>query len=305
MKKNKTKKVRNIFTKTDRKRHFIQILATLISNAYIPGFIKGQIYQGPTKHICLPGLNCYSCPGATGACPIGAMQAVVGSDGRHFSFYVMGIMIFFGVLMGRLICGFLCPFGFLQDLLYKIRSPKPKIPKKIDRPLRYLKYGFLLIPVLLLPAFLKGEFGIAPPYFCQWICPVGILEGGIPLLLTNNSIQEMIGSLFFFKASILAAVLIGSIFIFRPFCKYICPLGAFYGLFNAIGFYQLTINRETCTNCKACERICPMNVPILRNINSPECIRCGKCQEICPEKSISVVTVIKKSKRKKTSSHIL
>ena len=87
-------------------------MATLLSNLHLPNFLKGTIFQGSTKQVCVPGLNCYSCPGAAGACPIGAMQAVVGSSKFKFSYYITGMLIFIGVLLGRFVCGFLCPFGF-------------------------------------------------------------------------------------------------------------------------------------------------------------------------------------------------
>ena len=91
-------------------------------------FLQGKLYQGGGKAVCVPGLNCYSCPGAAGACPIGAFQAVVGSSKFRFSYYITGILILLGVLLGRFICGFLCPFGWFQELLHKI--PRPSCPPK-------------------------------------------------------------------------------------------------------------------------------------------------------------------------------
>ena len=93
-------------------RGWIQAAATLLTNIHIPNLWKGKIYQGSVKNVCVPGLNCYSCPAATGACPIGAFQAVVGSSGFKFSYYITGFFILLGVTLGRFICGFLCPFGW-------------------------------------------------------------------------------------------------------------------------------------------------------------------------------------------------
>ena len=101
-------------------RGWIQAAATLLTNIHIPNFFQGKIYQGKAKTACVPGLNCYSCPAATGACPIGAFQAVVGSSRFKFSYYITGMLILMGVFLGRFICGFLCPFGWFQDLLHKI-----------------------------------------------------------------------------------------------------------------------------------------------------------------------------------------
>ena len=130
-----------------RFRGWIQAAAALLTNIHLPNFLQGKLYQGGGKAVCVPGLNCYSCPGAAGACPIGAFQAVVGSSKFRFSYYITGILILLGVLLGRFICGFLCPFGWFQELLHKI--PSPKLSTKRLKPLRYVKYAVLLIMVVL------------------------------------------------------------------------------------------------------------------------------------------------------------
>ena len=154
-------------------RTLIQTITTIATNSYIKGFLEGNIYRGETKRFCVPGLNCYSCPGALGACPIGSLQAVIGSIEYQLSYYVLGIIIFFGILLGRFVCGWLCPFGFIQELINKIPSKKIKISGK--NPLRYLKYGILIIFVILLPMMAVNEFGFGSPFFCKYICPAGTL----------------------------------------------------------------------------------------------------------------------------------
>ena len=265
----------------ERKKNIIQALATLATNANLKGFFEGRIYTGNTKVACVPGLNCYSCPGAVGSCPIGSLQAVIGSKKFSISYYVFGIMILIGALLGRLVCGLLCPFGFVQDLLYKIPTPKFKIPAKIDRPLRALKYIILLVFVILLPMFLTNQFGLGAPYFCKLICPAGTLGGALPLLATNEGLRATIGFLFFWKLSILIIIVALSIFTYRPFCKYICPLGAFYSFFNKIGFYKMEFVQDKCVNCGLCEKSCKMDINVRANPNSLECIRCGACTAAC------------------------
>ena len=265
----------------ERKKNIIEALETLATNANLKGFFEGRIYTGNTKVACVPGLNCYSCPGAVGSCPIGSLQAVIGSKKFSISYYVFGIMILIGALLGRLVCGLLCPFGFVQDLLYKIPTPKFKIPEKIDRPLRYLKYAILLVFVILLPMFLTNQFGLGAPYFCKLICPAGTLGGALPLLATNEGLRSTIGFLFFWKLSILIVIVALSIFTYRPFCKYICPLGAFYSFFNKIGFYKMEFVSDKCVNCGLCERACKMDISVRANPNSLECIRCGACTAAC------------------------
>ena len=118
---------------------------------------------------------------------MGAFQAVVGSSKFRFSYYITGILILFGVLLGRFICGFLCPFGWFQELLHKI--PSPKLSTKKLKPLRYLKYAVLLVMVVLLPLLAVNELGMGDPFFCKYLCPQGVLEGAIPLSLTNAGIR--------------------------------------------------------------------------------------------------------------------
>ena len=174
-----------------RFRGWIQAGATLLTNLHLPNFLKGSLYQGAGKTVCVPGLNCYSCPAASGACPVGAFQAVVGSSKFSFSYYITGILILLGVLLGRLICGFLCPFGWFQELLHKI--PTKKLSTKKLKPLTYLKYAVLLVMVVLLPAFLVNDVGMGDPYFCKYLCPQGVLEGAIPLSLANSGIRAALG----------------------------------------------------------------------------------------------------------------
>ena len=270
-----------------RRRGWIQAGATLTTNAHLRGFLQGKIYSGPTKSVCVPGLNCYSCPGAVGSCPIGSLQAIITGNKHNFSFYVVGVLMLFGVLLGRVVCGFLCPFGWIQELLYKIPFRKLHIPKKIDRKLRYLKYAVLLIFVLALPMFAVNAFGLGTPWFCKWICPAGTLEGGILLIAANESLRSGLGFTFWWKILLLVITIVFSMLVYRPFCRYVCPLGAFYALFNRWSLSQLKRDQETCTSCGSCERACPMEVDVLRNSNSPECIRCGRCIHACPEGSIS------------------
>jgi ferredoxin-type protein NapH len=267
-------------------RRIIQIIATVATNANIKGFFQGKIYRGDLKKICVPGLNCYSCPGALGSCPIGSMQAVIGSLKYNFSLYITGFMLLMGIIFGRFICGWLCPFGLFQDLLYKIPLRKFKVNKRANNILKYLKYLILMVFVILLPMFITNEFGNSKPFFCQYICPAGILEGGIPLVLLNESLRNAVGFLFIWKMLILISLIITSIFIYRPFCRYICPLGAIYSIFNGVSFYRYKVDESVCTNCDVCTKKCKMDIVVYKKPNSPECIRCGDCIKACPSKAI-------------------
>ncbi len=273
--------------KNEWKRHRIQALWALLTNSYLVGFVQGKIYRGKLKNLCVPGLNCYSCPGAVGSCPIGAMQAVIGSWNFRFAFYAAGFLMFVGALAGRFVCGWLCPFGLVQDLLHKIPFVKKIDTFKGDRLLRRLKYVILIVFVILLPMFLVDVLGQGLPYFCKYICPAGTLEGGILLVLFNKSMRSALGWLYAWKSVLLIVTVILSVIIYRPFCKYICPLGAVYSVFNPISVFRYRVDKEKCTGCGACAKVCKMQVDPVKNANHPECIRCDACKKACPAKAIT------------------
>ena len=274
------KKHRGVSFILSRFRGLIQAGATLLTNIHLPNFIKGGLYQGKGKYVCVPGLNCYSCPAASGACPIGAFQAVVGSSKFRFSYYITGFLILLGVLLGRFICGFLCPFGWLQELLHKI--PTKKLSTKKLKPLTYVKYAVLVVMVFLLPMLMKGDIGIGDPYFCKYLCPQGVLEGAIPLSIANSGIRAALGSLFNWKLGVLITVVVLSVLFYRPFCKWICPLGAFYALLNRVSLFQMKVDKDKCVSCGKCARACKMDVDVTKSPNHTECIRCGMCVKACP-----------------------
>ena len=267
-------------------RTWVQICFAALSNGYAAGFAKGTIYKGSSKLLCVPGLNCYSCPGAFGSCPIGAFQAVISSRNYQFTFYVTGFLLFFGALFGRFVCGWLCPFGLIQDLLYKIPFVKKLRKLPGDRWLRLLKYVILAGFVIVLPLIVLDIVGQGQPWFCKYICPSGTLFAGIPLVASNPALQSALGWLFNWKVTVLVVLLLLSVAVYRPFCRYLCPLGAIYGLFNPVALYRFRIDAQKCTQCGACQRACPMGIPVQSAPNSPECIRCGKCKAACPHGAI-------------------
>ena len=267
-------------------RLIVQAAFAAISNGYIKGFVRGEIFTGASKAVCVPGMNCYSCPGALGACPIGSLQATLNAREYKISLYVVGLLVIFGTFLGRFVCGFLCPFGLIQDLLFKIPFVKKIRRLPGEKFLRYFRFFFLAVFVLILPAFVADFTGLGEPWFCKWICPVGTLEGGIPLVLLNSAMRGAAGFIFRWKLAILILTLFSSIIIYRPFCRYVCPLGAIYGVFNKISFYRFKIDTEKCTKCGACQKACKLDIPVYENPNSADCIRCGECKNACPYSAI-------------------
>ena len=260
------------------KRRVIQLYAALLYNANIKGFFTGQIYKGATKNLCAPGLNCYSCPGAVAACPLGSLQNALSASDTKLPAYIFGIIILFGLTLGRTICGFLCPVGLGQELLYKIKTPKLQ-KSRATRTLSYFKYVIMIVLVVLVPLM------FAVPGFCEYICPAGTFEGGVGLLANaaNESLLKVLGPLFTWKFSLLVLIVVASVFIFRFFCRFLCPLGGLYGFFCRISLIGVKIDKNKCTDCGLCINVCKMDV---KRVGDHECINCGECISVCPTKAI-------------------
>jgi len=265
------------------KRKLMQLYFALLFNANLKGFITGNIYQGSSKKMCVPGINCYSCPGAIGACPLGSLQGSFSAD-KSTLFYVGGILLLYCILFGRMICGWLCPFGLVQELAYKIPTPKLK-KSPVTRLLSWLKYVILVFFVGIVPITYALR-NVPLPAFCKYICPAGTLEGGIGLLANkvNESYFAMLGPLFTWKFALMVSILVGCVFVFRLFCRFLCPLGALYGIFNRISFFGIRLDESKCTHCGLCQAKCKTDI---RKPGDMECISCGECVEVCPTKAIS------------------
>lgn len=272
MKKVKTVRKYARLNKQEKKRRLTQLVCAVLYNCHFTGFATAKIYQGNMKGICVPGLNCYSCPGAVAACPLGSLQTALLSSRYRAPYYMLGIMLLFGIILGRVTCGFLCPFGLLQELLYKIPSKKPE-KNRWTRRLSRLKYPVLAIFVIAIP------LTISVPGFCKYICPAGTLEGGIILTAMDERLRTLAGALFSWKLALLLLILGASVFIFRFFCRFLCPLGAFYSLFHDVSIVGIKIDETKCTNCGGCTSQCKLDV---KKVGDHECVQCGACIAKCP-----------------------
>ncbi len=290
-------KIKNFFLKLiPTKRRIIQLYAALLYNAHIKGFVKGEIFEGATKYVCVPGLNCYSCPGAIGACPLGSLQNALAESKTKVPTYILGIILLYSIILGRTICGFICPVGLLQELLYKIKSPKLK-KNKVTRALSYFKYVLLAVLVIGLPLIYGLQSKNIPlPAFCKYICPAGTFEGAIFLLShpNNTDFFGMLGSLFTWKFVLLIIFIVASVFIFRFFCRFFCPLGAIYGLFNRLAILGVKVDESKCNHCNACVNHCKMDV---KTVGDHECIQCGECRTVCHADAIKWKTIREKIKK--------
>ena len=260
-----------------RKQRFFQAISTVLYNSYFYGFLIGTIYEGRLKLFPCPGFNCHSCPGAVFACPIGAIQLFISFGVCHLSFYTLGFLGTVGTIGGRIVCGWSCPFGFIQDMLYKIPSPKLEIPEFLQKG-RYIVLFFLVILV----TYVTGD-----PWFCR-LCPAGTLEAGFALLPQNKELVPLLGGLFAVKTAILIILVVFMVVSKRPFCRTLCPLGAVYSFFNRISFLRLEVDKEKCMECDQCLINCPVSIRVYEEGgNSTNCIRCFRCTD-CPTGAVKV-----------------
>jgi len=277
----KNENSRNIYFILRKIRSYCVVcIGLILPNSYIKVLSSKQIYDGPLKQGCVPFLNCHACPTAFMSCPIGIFQHFAAI--RQIPFFLFGLLGSIGLIFGRAACGWLCPFGWIQDQLYKIRSKKVRIPKVFSN----FKYGFLAIFVFLLPLFTEVH------WFSR-ICPWGTLSAGIPWMLWNpvDPLRgepvigpDIVGWLFVMKISILLLFVVLFVMSKRPFCRTVCPLGAIYSFFNRMSIMRMHVSGK-CAGCDQCVEICPVEIKISDDPNSPACIRCLKCT-IC--KNVSV-----------------
>ncbi len=260
-------------------RKVIQFTTAVIINSHIAGFIQGTVYKGGLKRICVPSLNCGYCPGAFGSCPLGTIQSSVVSGNYQLLILTAGFLLLLGGVLGRFICGWLCPFGFVQELAYRVPLPKFSPGGYVIKLAGYLKYAVLVLFIFLFPAL--GLAYLNGSAFCKFVCPVDVLEAYLPLLALHPSFVATAGFLFKWKLILLAGVLLLSMFIFTPFCRFICPLGAVYGLLNPHSLLKFEVDRANCKKCGDCQAYCELGIDIYNNPNSPDCIRCTECFGHC------------------------
>jgi polyferredoxin len=218
-------------------------------------------------NMCSPVFHCYACPLSTFACPIGVLAQF--SALHIFPFVTVGLLIVLGALFGSLICGWACPFGFLQDLVAKIPTTKFDLPKWAGN----LRYVVLIVTVLAVPYF----WGEGHWLFICRVCPAGALEAAVPNMTGQAITGENIAWPNTLKLTILAVFLVAIFFMKRPWCRMLCPLGAIFSLFNRISAFFVRFNADECTDCERCHKLCEYGIEPEKSPNDSLCVRCLKC----------------------------
>ena len=217
--------------------------------------------------VCSPVFHCYSCPWATFACPIGVLANF--SALHVFPFVAVGTLVVIGAVVGSFVCGWACPFGFLQDLIGRMPTPKLQLPAWMG----FLRYLVLLVFVLAIP-FFYGEGH--PLFFCS-LCPAGALEAAVPYTATLAVAGEELVWPSLAKTVILLLILIAMFFQWRPWCTLFCPLGAIYGLFNRVSVFFVRFRPQRCDDCDLCRKLCHYRARSERRADDLRCIRCLDC----------------------------
>lgn len=228
----------------------------------------------------IPGcvFHCYSCPLSSFACPVGVLAnyAALLPVCAEIPYLLIGVLLVVAALGGSLVCGWACPFGFLQDLLAKIPAPKLWLPSWTGA----FRYGVLVGLVLVLPIIL-GARGV--PFEEQTIsicrlCPAGALEAGLPYSIRSwaDGHGWVMSGL---KSSILLGFLVATLFVHRPWCRLFCPLGGLLALFNRVSLFHLRFRAHECVECNLCRSRCSMGVKVDQAVNVTGCIRCLECAQ--------------------------
>lgn len=252
-------------------RLWTQVVALIVLNLQFLNAIFSKLGFEGWRGTCAPVFFCHSCPWAAFGCPLGVI--VNFSTLKIFPFITLGILGIVGTFAGRIVCGWLCPFGLLQDLLHKIPTKKYSIPHFLT----YLKYLVLVVFVFAIPYFLPGK----PLTFCDG-CPSGTLESLIPWAFighwnVNSGLFGGFTPRFFIRMSILILILVFSVVVSRGFCRAFCPLGAIFGLFNKFSIFRFNLKIKSCSHCGGCAKNCPVGINPVDDMNDPECIRCFDC----------------------------
>lgn len=223
-------------------------------------------------------------------CPFGGLETlwrwlVTGGQyvsKTHLSNLVLGLGLLIGVLLaGGAFCGWVCPFGAVQDLLSWLRAKlhikEVRVPDKLDRVLRYGRFVVLAFVLIQTITLVKLWFADWDPYRTLF---------GLGWLFEFNPAEAWGAYL------VVIVILVASLFIERAWCRYLCPLGGAMSLLGNLSFLRIRRNGESCKGCNICEKPCPVKLPVATaNTISSNCIGCLACVEACPRHGVLEVQV--------------
>jgi polyferredoxin len=246
------------------------------------------VWLGPfglrLHNICGPVFHCYACPLATFACPIGIMAQF--SAIHVIPFLAIGTVLAVGALFGALICGWICPFGLLQDLGAKVPIKKFHLPAWTG----WFRYVVLIGAVFAIPWL----FGEGHPLFVCRICPAGAIEKAIPDVITHAAAGKEIVWPNAVKITIVVTMIVAMFITIRPWCRVLCPLGAIFGFLNRFSILSMRLEDAKCNACKRCRTLCVYGGAPDKDANHDACFRCFECTR-CGPGALGVTTVFESS----------
>jgi ferredoxin-type protein NapH len=300
------KSAKRLLLRFQTPRWISQIFFFFLLNAVIFGFVP--------LSIVLPVLHSSGTPQRT----IGDAFAVLQEQLYQgiFPWLPLAAFVLVAVFLGRATCSWVCPYGFVQDILSYFRRRHTEVSLRTHGQMVYIKY-MVLATVVLICAIMGGSlvsgvgqsyrkalgaFGEAPFNF---LSPADTLFAILPKMvldfryaLVEQSVNTILGGvsslalLFWARLVVLAAVIVLAVYVPRSWCRYFCPHGALLALLNRFSFLGLKREAISCTKatCRECVKVCPMKVPILEHpwekFADPECIYCLKCVDACSTRAI-------------------
>jgi polyferredoxin len=235
-----------------------------------------------------------------------------------FPWLALASFLIVGVLIGKSLCGWICPFGFVQDLVGFIKRKQADFSSRTHDSMVYMKYFVLGIALFVSVTFsasklmgasggYESAIGIFTKAPFTALSPAETLFGTVPTMILNfrtalatKSVTDALSGistlppLFWIQIFIMAFVLVFAAYIPRGWCRYFCPHGAIMAVLNRFSFLGLRRDPVKCAKggCRLCVSACPMKVPILdlpwEKFSDPECIYCMKCADACHEKAIKL-----------------
>jgi polyferredoxin len=266
-----------------RKLSRTQLVRRLVQTAFL-----GFIVFAALRHVYLEEASAAS---IDALCPLGGVEtlwrwATTGEfvPKTHPSSLVLMAGLFLAtVVSGAAFCGWICPFGTLQDALTWLRErlhiSAIAVPVKVDRWLRYGRFVTLALILYMTISTVKLWFADYDPYRTIF---------GLGWLFEFNAVEQWPAY------TIALAILLASFFIPRFWCKYTCPLGGALSLLSHVSLLRIRRTESTCKSCALCSRPCPMGIAVEKAapLVSTNCIGCLECVEVCPRHGSLEVTLM-------------
>ena len=213
------------------------------------------------------------------ACPLGTAQTFLAAREVYVPLLLgsLGLLVLAAAL-GRVFCSWICPQGLISEAADRLRAALPRVPLGADSDARHRRGRMVLLSVLAVG--LASTFFLGVPVLC-YICPVGI----VCRAFVSSTWLGVVGALI---VIVLLIVAVEMTLARRGWCRYVCPLGAVYGMCATPRTLRVTRNPKACVGCGSCEADCPMGCSPLKGKIRDTCTNCMACVDSCPEDALKL-----------------